>query len=42
MKREALWHLVVEEKYVSLSGGWCSKDIVGPFGVAVWKHIRRG
>jgi hypothetical protein len=33
---------VVEAKYDSLSGGWCSKEVEGPFGVGVWKHIRRG
>jgi hypothetical protein len=41
-EREALWRVVVEAKYDSLSGGWCSKEVVGPFGVGVWKHIRRG
>jgi len=25
--------LVVEAKYDSMSGGWCSKEVVGPFGV---------
>jgi hypothetical protein len=24
-----------------MSGGWCSKEVEGPFGVGVWKHIRR-
>jgi hypothetical protein len=33
--------LVVEAKYDSLSGSWCSKKVAGPFGVGVWKHIRR-
>jgi len=32
----------VEAKYDSWSGGWCSKEVAGPFGVGVWKHIRRG
>jgi hypothetical protein len=34
--------LVLEAKYDSLSGGWCSKEVEGIFGVGVWKHIRRG
>jgi hypothetical protein len=34
--------VVVEAKYGSLSGGCCSKEVVGPFGVGVWKNIRRG
>ena len=41
-KREALWRFVVEATYNSLSSGWCSKEIARPFGVGVWKHIRRG
>jgi hypothetical protein len=32
----------VETKYDSTSGGWCSKEVVDPFGVGVWKYIRRG
>jgi hypothetical protein len=32
----------VEAKYGCLNGGWCSKEVEGPFGVGVWKHIRRG
>jgi hypothetical protein len=25
-----------------LNGGWCFKEVEGPFGVGVWKHIRQG
>jgi hypothetical protein len=32
----------VEAKYDSLCGDWCSKEVAGPFGVRVWKHITRG
>jgi hypothetical protein len=39
---ETLWRLVIEAKFESLSGGWCSKKVLGIFGVGVWKHIRRG
>jgi hypothetical protein len=39
--REALWRLVIDVKFESLNGGWCSKEVLGTFGVAVWKHIRR-
>jgi hypothetical protein len=42
MEREALWRSVVETKYDSLRGGWCSKEVAGPFRVGVWKYIRRG
>jgi exonuclease III len=42
MESEALWRKVVEIKYGSLAGGWCTKQVEGSFGVGVWKHIRRG
>jgi hypothetical protein len=41
-ERDALWRKVVDVKYDSLSGGWCSKEVGGPYGVGVWKCIRRG
>jgi hypothetical protein len=40
-EREALWRLVIDVKFESLKGGWCSKEVLGTFGVGVWKHIRR-
>jgi hypothetical protein len=33
---------VVDIKYSSMRGGWCSKDFGGPLGVRVWKCIRKG
>uniref|UniRef100_A0A2N9F8S0 Uncharacterized protein n=1 Tax=Fagus sylvatica TaxID=28930 RepID=A0A2N9F8S0_FAGSY len=42
LEREALWRLVVDAKYGSLWGGWCSKSGTGSYGVSVWKFIRRG
>jgi hypothetical protein len=41
-EREALWRLVIDVKFECLKGGWCSKEVLGTFGVGVWKHIRRG
>jgi hypothetical protein len=41
-ERETLWRLVVEAKYGSLWGGWSSKSGRGPYGVSVWKFIRKG
>uniref|UniRef100_A0A2N9HJW1 Reverse transcriptase domain-containing protein n=1 Tax=Fagus sylvatica TaxID=28930 RepID=A0A2N9HJW1_FAGSY len=41
MDREAMWRSVVEAKYGSLWGGWCSKSGKGPHGVSVWKFIRQ-
>jgi len=32
---------VVDIKYDSMRGGWCSKEVEGPYGVGVWKRIRR-
>jgi hypothetical protein len=40
--REASWRLVIDAKFESLKGGWCSKEVSGSFGVGVWKHIRKG
>jgi hypothetical protein len=40
-RREALWCLVVEAKYDSLSSSGCSKEVAGPFGVVVLKYILR-
>ena len=42
LERDALWRLVVDAKYGSLWGGWCSELGKGPYGVSVWKFIRRG
>lgn len=38
---DALWRKVVNIKYNSMRGGWCSKVVGGPYGVGVWKCIRR-
>jgi hypothetical protein len=42
MEWEALWRMVIYTKYDCLRGGWCSKELMRPFGVGVWKFIRRG
>ena len=31
---------VIEAKYGSDWGGWCSKMVLGPYGVGLWKNIR--
>jgi hypothetical protein len=33
---------VGDTKYGSLRGGYCSKEVAGPFGVRVWKCIKEG
>ena len=42
MDREALWKQVVEVKYESIWGGWCTKEDQEAYGVGAWKGIRRG
>lgn len=38
--REAYWRPVMDKKYVSQAGGWCSNVVTGSYGVS-WKHIKR-
>jgi hypothetical protein len=40
-KRDAWWRVVVDSKYGSLWGGWCSLESTCAFGVGVWKNIRK-
>jgi hypothetical protein len=42
-RSEALWYKIIKDKYEDqdLEGG-VSKEVTGPFGVGLWKHIRRG
>jgi hypothetical protein len=40
-ERVAYWRLIVEFKW-RINGGWCTKVVESPYGVDVWKHIRRG
>uniref|UniRef100_A0A2N9G249 Reverse transcriptase domain-containing protein n=1 Tax=Fagus sylvatica TaxID=28930 RepID=A0A2N9G249_FAGSY len=39
---EALWRRVVDSKYGSQWGGWCSHRVHVPYGVGLWKFIRVG
>ena len=41
-ERDALWHQVIEVKYGCDWGDWCSSSSSGPYGVSLWKNIRRG
>jgi hypothetical protein len=41
-ERKVLWRLVVDTIYVSLRGGWCSKEVLRPYSVALWKCIMKG
>ena len=40
-ERDACWR-VVDSKFGSLWGGWCSFELGGAFGVGLWKNIRKG
>jgi hypothetical protein len=42
MDRESLWRQVVEAKYGSMWGGWCTKANRDAYGVGFWKGIRKG
>lgn len=41
MEREALWQRVVDAKYGSSQGGWCSDVVPGSYRVSMWKNIPR-
>jgi hypothetical protein len=41
-EREAWWRVVVEAKYGSMWGGWCTYPHRGASGVSLWKNIRSG
>jgi hypothetical protein len=41
-EREAWWRVVVEAKYRSMWGGWCTYPHSGALGVSLWKNIRLG
>jgi hypothetical protein len=42
MESGALWRQVVDSKYGSQWGGWCSNRVSEPHGVGLWKYIRAG
>jgi hypothetical protein len=41
-EREAWWRIVVDAKFGSVGGGWCSLAPNGPHGVGLWKNIKKG
>ena len=40
-EREAPWRLVIESKYGNTQGGWCTWEVLGPYGVCLWINIRK-
>ena len=41
-ERDALWRKAIEAKYGDEGGGWCTKPVLGTYGVSMWKSIRSG
>jgi len=41
-KREAWWRVVVDSKFGSSWGEWCSNEPLRSYGKRFWKNIRRG
>ena len=41
MERETLWRRVVDVKYGSMRGGWCTNVVRGSYGVSLWKNIHK-
>ena len=42
MERDALWRTVVDAKYGSMWGSWCSNSVQEPYEFCLWKSIRKG
>ena len=42
LKRDARWRVVVDSKFGSLWGGWCSLEPRGAFGLGLLNYIRKG
>jgi exonuclease III len=40
-EREFLWRKVIEAKYGTVMGGWCSSPVNSPHGVSLWKTISK-
>lgn len=40
MERDAFWPQIMDTKYGSLVGGWCTNDVIELYEVSLWKHIR--
>ena len=38
-EKDALWRSVIFSKYGNLQGDWTTREVNGPNGVSLWKHI---
>ena len=41
-ERQAFLRRLVDHKYDSMWGGWCSNKVPRSYGVSFWKNIRKG
>ena len=41
LERDALWRRVIVEKYGDEGGVWSTHLVSGPYGVSLWKYIRK-
>jgi hypothetical protein len=41
-EENAFWRLLISAKYGSSSGGWTTREVIGPYGSGLWMHIRKG
>lgn len=40
-EKGALWKSIIDSQFGEAWGGWCSDEVCGSYGVALWKYIRR-
>jgi hypothetical protein len=38
---DAFWRSIIFSKYGDSQGGWINREVHGPHGVSLWKHIRK-
>jgi hypothetical protein len=40
-EQDSLWRQVIVSKYGFQREGWCSEEARGPYGVSLWRNIRK-
>ena len=40
-EENAYWRQIICSKYGSSHGGWTTREVAGPHGFSLWKHIRK-
>jgi exonuclease III len=41
-EENAFWRHLISAKYGNSFGGWTTREVHGPYGSGLWKHIRKG